>query len=162
MDPDRGRGDRGGKRAAQQPPGSNGERSRHAASGAFAGHRRGARRPAGRQDGRRLRRRGPGERRRPDHGGRVRQPRDDQLHGHPRPRPDLPLPDAAALRRAAAGPDGARQPDALRHRLHRLRGGARGREHRHLGRRPRPHHPGGHRPALAARPISCSRATSSR
>ena len=40
--------------------------------------------------------------------------------------------------------------------------GARGHHHRHLGARPRPHDPGGHRPAARARATWCSPATSSR
>ena len=44
----------------------------------------------------------------------------------------------------------------------RLDRGARGRHHRHLGRRPRAHDPGGDRPEVARRATSSSPATSSR
>ena len=52
--------------------------------------RGGARGRPRRQDGRRLRRRGPRERGRPHAGGPVRHARGDQLHGHARARADLP------------------------------------------------------------------------
>ena len=102
------------------------------------------------QDGRRLRRRGPRERGRPDAGGAVRDSRGDQLHGQGGPRPDLPVADGRALRRAGAGPDGRQERVAVRNAVHGLRRGARGRDHRHLRARPRPHHPGGHRPGEPA------------
>ena len=67
-------------------------------------------------------------------------------------RPDLPLPHRGALRRARAAADDRPQRDAVRHRVHGLGRGARGRHDRHLGRttartrsrsrstRPRPPH----------------------
>ena len=81
----------------------------------------------------------------------------------PRPRADLPDADAGALRRARAAADDDRaQRDAVRDRVHRLDRGPRGRLHRHLGGRPRPHHPGRRRPGdRAARP-GPARATCSR
>ena len=61
------------------------------------------------QDGRRLRRRGPRERGRPDDGGAVRDARGDQLHGQGGARADLPVADPRALRRARARPDGGEE-----------------------------------------------------
>ena len=86
------------------------------------------------------RRRGPRERGRPRHPGAVRDAGRDQLHGPPRPRPDLPGDDAPA--RGAAGPaaDEPVQRHAPPDRLHRLDRGAGRRHHRHLGARPRAHH----------------------
>ena len=125
-------------------------------------HRGGARGHPRRPDGRGLRRRGPRERGRPDAGGPVRHARGDQLHGHARPRPDLPGAHPRALRRARPRPDGGQERVRLRDRLHRLDRGPRGRHDRHLGARPRAHDPGGDRPARRGRATSSSRATSSR
>ena len=61
-------------------------------------HRRGDRGDPRRPHGRGVRRRGPRERGRPHDGGAVRHPRGGQLHGHARPRADLPVAD----RRSAA------------------------------------------------------------
>ena len=106
-----------------------------------------------RPDGGRLRRRGPRERGRPHDRGGVRDAGGDQLHGPRGPRADLPRAHARALRGARPRPDGGQERVGLRDRVHRVRGGARGRHHRHLGRRPRPHDRGGRRPGLrAARP----------
>ena len=103
-----------------------------------------------RPHGRRVRRRGPRERGRPHDGGAVRHARGDQLHGHPRPRADLPVADPGALRRARARPDGGQERVAVRDALHGLDRGPRRRHHRHLGRRPRAHDPGRDRPRRAA------------
>ena len=51
----------------------------------------------------------------------VRDARGDQLHGHARARPDLPLPDRGALRRARPAADDRAQRGAARHRVHRRR-----------------------------------------
>ena len=64
--------------------------------------------------------------------------------------------------RARAAADDRSERDAVRHRLHRLDRGARGRHHRDLGARPRAHDPGRDRPALDRRTTSSSPATSSR
>ena len=104
----------------------------------------------------------PRERGRPDDRGPVRDARGDQLHGDARARPDLPLPDRGALRRARAPPMTERNETPLRHRVHGLDRGARGR-----------HRPGSRRPTARARSrsrstrrkgrtISSSPATSSR
>ena len=90
-------------------------------------------------------------------------------------RPDLPLPDRGALRRARPAPDDRAQRDAVRHRVHDLDRGARGHHDRHLGaptasrtiqvaidpsdgpRRPRPAGP--RLPAARAAPAACCAAT---
>ena len=113
-------------------------------------HRRGDRRPARGPHGHRLRRRGPRERGRPHHGGPVRHRREHQLHGQGRPRPHLPRAHAAALRRARPAADDEPQRGAPADRVHRLRRGARRRDHGHLGGRPGAHHPGRHRPRVRA------------
>ena len=94
-------------------------------------------------DGRRRRRSRPRERGRPDDRGAVRDAGGDQLHGDARARAHLPLPHRGACRRARPAPDDRPQRGAARHRVHRQRRGARGRDHRHLGGRPQPHDPGG-------------------
>ena len=76
---------------------------------------------------RRRRRRGPRERGRSHDRRPVRDARGGQLHGDARPRPDLPLPDARAVRGARSPADDRPERDAVRHRLHRLDRGARGR-----------------------------------
>ena len=76
--------------------------------------------------------------------------------------PDLPGAHRRALRRARPQPDGGQERGAAPDRLHGLGRGPRGRDHRDLGGRPRPHHPGRDRPALAARATWSSPATSSR
>ena len=53
-------------------------------------------------DGRRLRRRGPRERGRPDAGGAVRDARGDQLHGEGGARADLPGADRASAATSSA------------------------------------------------------------
>ncbi len=98
------------------------------------------------QDGRRLRRRGPRERGRPDAGRAVRHARGDQLHGQGGARADLPVADPRALRRARPRPDGGQERVVLRNALHGLDRGARGRHHRDLRARPRAHDPGRDRP----------------
>ena len=75
---------------------------------------------------RRRRRRGPRERGRPDDRRAVRDARGGQLHGDARPRADLPVPDARALRRARPAPDDRPERGAVRHRVHGLDRGARG------------------------------------
>ena len=114
------------------------------------------------QDGRRLRRRGPRERGRPDARRPVRDARGDQLHGQGGARPDLPVADRRALRRARARPDGRQERVAVRNPLHGLGRGARRRHHRHLRPRPRAHDPGRDRPREPARATSSSPATCSR
>ena len=103
-------------------------------------HRRDPRRPHGHP----RRRRGPRERGRPLHGRREGHARGDQLHGEARARPDLPVAHRATSSSSCASrmmvPDDENS-SALRHRLHGLDRGARGRHHRHLGRRPRAHDP---------------------
>ena len=94
-----------------------------------------------RADGGGGRRRGPRERRRPDHGRRTGAPGRHQLHGHPRPWPGVPVADPRALRAAGPGADGAIQHRPVPHQFHRQHRGGRGRDHRHLGLRPCPHHP---------------------
>ena len=89
-------------------------------------------------------------------------PGGDQLHGHPRPRADLPGAHAGALRRARPRPDGGQERVALPDRVHGLGRGARGHHHRDLRARPRAHDPGGDRPALAPAGPGPARATSSR
>ena len=101
--------------------------------------------PPGEAGGRRRRGR-PRERRRPDDRGAVRDARGDQLHGDPRARAHLPVPDGGALRRARPQADDLQQRDAERDRVHDRDRGARGRDHRHLRRRPGAHDPGGDRP----------------
>ena len=117
----------------------------------FCTHRGGDRGDQGRSHGRGRGFSRPRERGRPVHGGRVRQRRCDQLHGHARPRADLPDPDARALRGARAADDGAAQPDALRDGVHGLDRGPRGHRDRHLGQGSRAHDRGrlrdGHGPA---------------
>ena len=54
------------------------------------------------QDGRRLRRRGSRERGRPHDGGEFVTPEADELHGHARPRADLPVADAASAATSSA------------------------------------------------------------
>ena len=81
----------------------------------------------------------------------------------PRPRADLP----GARRRSRCDelgldPMTTHNETPLRHRVHRLGRGARGRLDRHLGRRPRPHDPGGDRPRQPSPATSSSRATCSR
>ena len=106
-----------------------------------------------REDGGRRRRSRARERGRPRRRRPVRDARGDQLHGDPRARPDLPLPHRRALRAARPAADDAAQRGAPRHRFHRLGRSPRGRDDRHLGRRPLAHDPGGDRPRLdAARP----------
>ena len=101
----------------------------------------------------RRRRPEPRERGRPRHRRPVRHAGGDQLHGHARARPDLPLPDRGALRRARPAPDDRPQRGAARHRLHGVGRGARGRDHGHLRRRPLADDPGRDRPEVdAARP----------
>ena len=119
----------------------------------FSTDRGGDRGPPPRPDGRRLRRRGPRERGRPRPGRPVRDPRGGQLHGQGRARPDLPRADPRALRRARPRPDGRQERVAARDRLHGHDRGRRGRHHRDLGPRPRPHDPGRDRsPREARRP----------
>ena len=65
-------------------------------------------RVSGRPPGHHRRRRGPGERGRPVDRGRAGHAGAHQLHGHPRPRADLPVDDRGALRPARAAADGAR------------------------------------------------------
>ncbi len=91
-------------------------------------------------------RRGPRERRRPDHRGAVRDAGGGQLHGDERARADLSLPDPGAVRRARVAADDRPERDAVRHRLHGLDRGARRRVHRDLGARQGAHDPGGDRP----------------
>ena len=86
----------------------------------------------------------------------------DQLHGHARPRADLPHADARALRGARPADDGAAQPDAVRDGVHRLDRGPRGHRDGHLGQGSRAHHRGGLRDRRRGRATSSSRATSSR
>ena len=74
-----------------------------------------------RPHGRHPRLRGPRERGRPRHGGPVRHARGHQLHGHPRPRADLPRAHRGALRPARPEADGAAQRGPQRDRLHRGR-----------------------------------------
>ena len=125
-------------------------------------HRGGDRgRPPG--QARRGRRRGrPRERGRSDDRGAVRHARGDQLHGHARARPDLPVPDRGALRRARAQADDLQQRDAVRDGVHDLDRGPRGRDDGHLGRRPLADDPGRDRPDQGRRATSSSRAMSSR
>ncbi len=100
-----------------------------------------------------MRRRGPRERGRPDDRGRVRDARRDQLHGPRGPRAHLPRAHPRALRGARPRPDGGQERVGLRDRVHRVGGGARGRDDRHLGGGPRADDRGGRRPRLgAARP----------
>ena len=112
--------------------------------GSPRGHPRG-------QDGRRLRRRGPRERGRPRDGGAVRHARGHQLHGQAGARAHLPGADRGTVRRAGARPHGGQERVAVRDGVHGLDRGPRGRHHRDLGARPRPHDPGGDRPGIAAR-----------
>ena len=117
--------------------------------------------PPGQVRGRRRRGR-PRERGRPDDRGPVRDARGDQLHGHARARPDLPLPDRGALRRAGSPPDGRAERGAAPDRLHRLDRGARRRHDRHLRAGPLAHDPGRDRPDEGPASTSSSPATSSR
>ena len=84
------------------------------------------------------------------HGGPVRDAGGGQLHGHAWPGPDLPGAHRRALQRARPQPDGGQERGPLPDRVHRLGRGPRRGHDRHLGGRPRPNHPGGHRPAFAA------------
>ena len=68
--------------------------------------------------------------------------RGDQLHGQGGARADLPVAHPRALRRARARPDGGQERVGVRDRVHDLDRGSVGRQHGHLGRRPRPHDPG--------------------
>ena len=111
---------------------------------------------------RRRRRRGSRERGRSHDRRAVRHARGGQLHGDARSRAHLPLPDAGALRGARPAPDDRPERDAVRHRLHRLDRGARGRLDRDLRARPGAHDPGRDRPDVDARTTSSSPATSSR
>ena len=116
-------------------------------------HDRGRRRRhrAGR-DRRRGRRRGPRERGRPHHGGRVRHAREDRV---------LPPPHLGRHLRAdhrRAGSTSSTSPLMVRaqhrepaHRVHRQRRLPPRHHHRHLRRRPRRHHPGARRPGHPAR-----------
>ena len=63
-------------------------------------------------------RRGQGERRRPHHSRRIRNPRDHQLYGPPRLRPHLPFPCARYLRQTEAAHDGQPQHLTVWHELH--------------------------------------------
>ena len=83
--------------------------------------RRGDRGDPRRPHGRDPRLRGPRERGRPGDGGPVRHARGHQLHGHPRPRADLPRAHRGPLRPARPEAHGAAQRGAPRHRLHRGR-----------------------------------------
>src|SRR5215203_2690436 len=67
---------------------------------------------------RRRRRPGSRERGRPRDRGAVRDARGDQLHGDARPRPDLPLPDRGARRRARPPPDDRAKRGAAPDRVH--------------------------------------------
>ena len=96
------------------------------------------------------RRRGPRERGRPRDPGPMGDARGHQLHGQARARPDLPGADPRAGRAARPAADGAEQRHPPPDRLHRLDRGARGRDHRHLGRRPRAHRRGRDRPVVRA------------
>jgi 3,4-dihydroxy 2-butanone 4-phosphate synthase/GTP cyclohydrolase II len=69
--------------------------------------------------------------------GAMGDARGDQLHGQACARPDLPGADPRAGRAARPAADGAEQRHPPPDRLHRVDRGARGRDHRHLGRRPR-------------------------
>ena len=75
---------------------------------------------------------------------------------------DLPGAHARALRRARPGPHGGQERVALRDGVHGVDRGPRGRHDGHLGRRPRAHDPGGHRPRRARRATSSSPGTCSR
>ena len=66
--------------------------------------------------------------------------RRDQFHGDARARPHLPGARAGALRRAASSADLRPEHLALRHRVLRIDRRGRGRIHRNLRGRPRPHH----------------------
>ena len=124
----------------------------------FRHHPRTARRNARRPHGRDRRRRGPRERRRPDHGRRTGAAAGHQLHGHARARPGVPVAHARALPPARPAADGARQHLAAPHQLHRVDRSGRRRHHRHLRLRPRAHRahrgaPGrGAERSVAARP----------
>ena len=126
----------------------------------FLHHRGRPGRAAGRADDRAGGRRVPRERGRPGHRRREGHARGDQLHGPQRLRHPLPGHVAGHLRPAAPR-TGARQQrrsagdavDAAHRRPHRH-------HHRHLGVRPRPHHPGRHRrPHHARTTSSAARAT---
>ena len=116
-----------------------------------------------RADGRRLRRREPRERGRPDDGRPVRHARGDQLHGQGGARADLPGADPRALRRARPRPDGGQERGAVRRPPSRSRS-RRGRASRTgiSAARPRAHDPGRDRSRTRARATSSSPATSSR
>ena len=108
----------------------------------------------------------------------VRDARGDQLHGHARARADLPLPDRGARRRARrCRPMTDHNEAPLGTAFTVVDRGARGRHHRHLGRRPQPHDPGrdparldarrpraarARLPAARASPAACSSASARR
>ena len=87
------------------------------------------------------RRRGPRERGRPHHGGRVGHPREDRLLRAPHLGRDLRAADRRAARRARHPADGARQHRGPAHRVHLQRRLPPRHLDRHLGRRPGGHHP---------------------
>ena len=86
----------------------------------------------------------------------VRHARGRQLHGDPRPRPDLPLPHARALPGARTAPDDRPRTRRRTAPPSRSRRGARRRLHRDLGARPGPHDPGRDRSRARPRTISSS------
>ena len=108
--------------------------------------------------GRRLRRRRPRERGRPRDGHPVRHARGDQLHGQGGPRLDLPGAHPRALRGARSGADDRQERVRSADPLHGHDRGARGRHHRRLRARPRPHHAGRRRSRHQARRPRAARA----
>jgi hypothetical protein len=104
---------------------------------------RAARRAARRPPDHRRRRRGPRERGRPRLRRRARHPRAAGVHDPPHRRHRLPRHARRSRRSPRAAADGRAQHVAARDGLHRLDRGRRGHQHRHLGRRPRPHDPPG-------------------
>ena len=89
-------------------------------------------------------------------------PEIDQLHGDARARPDLPDAHRGALPAAQPRADGHRTTARRSARTSPCRSRRRGRDHRHLGRRPRAHDPGRRRSGRRAPTTSSSPATSSR